>query len=311
MKIISLCPEYFPGVCSVFENMRDLKLCEFIKLGGKEVQIPLSEFYLLGAWLPEYENLIKELKKAQAKIGIVWTSTTAQMEQTPNGIELKYLEKILEMLKNNEIDYLFFGDKNLFQYYEGRKGIHPFFYPISIKLIEQYKANKTIDNTIGLFVPNSPRKNIMGQIYAFLLSARKNTNLMLYTNTGVDAFEKNITSYGWLKEEEYHDLLGKMKIILHCTHTESFGYAVVEAIMMGVLPIMSPCIKDNLNLPEEICVNNPDSPIKISEKINEIMAWPKEHFDETLSKCQLIIKELAQNNNFKLKEMLGKLGDVV
>lgn len=301
-KVLVTCMHDFVGVSAVFENMQALGLCDFkyaddLFPSGMEGY----DLLILGAWHPIYESRMEYFKGKKA---VLWTSSIGQMTMTANEVEIFYLPQLFKMLREKKIDYLFFGSYDLYEVNENCYGVKFFPYPVDLNKY-QISTKKDLNKPyIGLFCPQHFRKNFFNQIYAFYLANRKKA-MILHTNIKVEG--RDILNYLWMSQKELFELVSQMKLILHISHTESFCYAVVEAIMLGTLPIISPCIRDNLNLPNEICVDNPDSAIKISEKILELMNLADMEYFRLIFLCQERIRKLAYENNQKLRELIENL----
>ena len=157
---------------------------------------------------------------------------------------------------------------------------------------------------ILLFSPNEPRKNNFVQYHGFLLARRQLKDLILETNVITDQPRNFINNHGWVKREIYEKIIRNSKLAL-CVHPfESLDYQVVEIINLGTIPIISPTVRDNLNLPIDLVVDNVDSPIAISKKIIKILELPEETYNDILELSQEAIKELAQKHNKELKIVL-------
>lgn len=289
MAVHFACPPEFVGVESVRKHGEALGLWR-----SSYYTITKEDLAIFGAWHPNYSRRLRELDCKKARLV---TSSIGQMEMSG---ELPWLEQDFKLLERGVLDYIFFGSSDAYEVYKIRhENVRWFPYPICLELYPKEKLEK-IPNSIGIFLPQHPRKNWAIQKAACELVKRKIPALQVFSNEG-----------GWLPEQEYHELLGKLKIVLNVTHVESFSYATIDAIMHGTLPIISPCIEENLYLEglhcEELIVCNADSAQNIVSRIISILGFDKEdagYYDKQVSLLQNAIVELAEKNTARLKELL-------
>ena len=281
-----------PGVEAVGKAGQALGLWKYMNVSTIVNTIVEDDFIIWGAW-HEYYN--REIRKHRCKQGRLICSSLGQMEMS--GIELEWLTYDFKLLEKGVLDYIFFGSKDAYEVYKTRhENVRWFPYPVyqSTNLLKSQSTK--IPNSVGIFLPSTPRKNILNQKAACELARRSILDLQVFTN------EK-----GWLPEKEYYELLGKMRIVLNITHVESFSYATIDAIQHGVLPIVSPCVQHNLDLPDEVMVSNPDSPLDISGMLITLLRYDEDIYVDILSKCTRAIESLAKRNNRALGELLALL----
>ena len=146
------------------------------------------------------------------------------------------------------------------------------------------------EDATGIFLPNHKRKNIQNQLAAIeLLPA---------------AYRKKYTNLrGWMLEEQYRSLLSKVRVVMHATHCESFGYAVIEAIEAGTLPLISPCVRHNLNLTAAPMAWNLDSPVHISQKLLEVLTLDQDEYERIIKLCVQDIQRLKAGKD-KILDLL-------
>lgn len=162
---------------------------------------------------------------------------------------------------------------------------------------------------IALFCIKEARKNWFVQYHGFLLAQRKIKTLILHSNVVSDQPQIFINSYGWLPRDQLNRVIQQCKLSLNIFPVESFSYFTVEALLLGSLPIISPCVKDNLQLSGALVVYNTDSPIEISKKIIELEELPRERYQELLISSQNSVRSLIAAQNQYLKVMLETLAD--
>lgn len=285
-------PTHFPGIHAVARNGE--------RLGYWKVEYVIdapkgSDLNIFGAWDDSYSRLLRMISGKKARLV---GSSLGQMEMS--GIELKWLDYDFKLLEKGVLDYLFFGSKDLYELHKDNEKVHWFLYPIFLGENTNLPKDQStkIPNSIGIFLPKHFRKNWSNQKAAYELAKRKIPDLQVFTN-----------EVGWLPEKEYHELLSKMKLVLHVTHAESFGYAAIEAVQHGTLPIISPCVADNLWLnslkTEDIVISNPDSPREIAGRIVTLLK--ADWYEELLRECQGTIQQLAEYNNAALGKLLKEL----
>lgn len=307
-KILVTCPQEFVGVSSVFKHFVSLGLGKFVPTQQLTPElIKQADFLLLGAWHPSYNDLIK----LPIKKGILLTSSILQIELTPNMIELQYLNYILSLLKEDKINYLFCGSPNLYEaikLFETQKeeNIYYFPYPYNTHLFYEYVGNNKILHSCGMFFPTHSRKNVLNQLFAFRLANLVKGELSLHTNTKLQ-IKGNVFYYIWLNDDAYYDLLSKIYLNLHVTVAESWCYAVADSIYLGTLPLVSPVVAKNLNLPEELVVVNIDSTIDIADRILKIMKMSNIEYSTLLYRSRESIDKLTSKNNKELAKLLSSL----
>jgi hypothetical protein len=316
MKVAAISVGY-PGVSSVFENMQDVGLCEFIRLGNsQETIIPNdADLYLLGAWHDVYSSIITQIRShCKGKIGVLVTSSAGQMESTANQIEIVQLNKLFEMLTRREIDYIFFGSYELFEYYKDIDGVKRFPYPFAYDKIIKNKSEIKLKNDVGLFCPSHFRKNEYNQSYGFQMARKTIPELTLHTNTGLEKTNKWMLNYSWMPRDEFLKFVSKMRCNLHISFTESFCYFFAESLALGSPCLISQTIADNFKLPEELAnylvVKNPDSICEISKKILQITGMEDEPYKQLCDDGSDHIKKLSEQNNSHLKDILEALPKV-
>ena len=280
-----------PGVEAVSRAGNQENLWESID--GRHINIIPHEleeddFLILGAWSDFYSLNIRRLKCKKARLV---TSSLGQMDFVPQ--ELEWLEQDFRFLERGVLDYILFGSRDAYEYYKIRSDRVKYFpYPIHFNPEPLDWSKK--EDSVGIFMGGA-RKNQINQIAAINI-AQRDRQFELVTN-----FD------GWISNEEYKKLIPKLKAILFVSHAESFGYMAVDALEAGTLPIVSPCVRQNLDLWGSISVTNPDSAIEISKKILDIINYSEEEYVAVLESNREKISALAEKNNQELRETLGEL----
>ena len=160
-----------------------------------------------------------------------------------------------------------------------------------------------------LFCPTHPRKNILNQIYGFILATKENKNIFLHTNSQVRIPHLQIKYYDWLERKDFEELLLKIDFSLQVFHTESFCYGYVESMMKGIPSICSPCVFNNFNLRlmYPLMIENPDSVLEISKTIIMLSNTTEITKKYISNECKYNIKKFAEENNQKLKDLINSI----
>lgn len=183
-------------------------------------------------------------------------------------------------------------------------------YPLDVKRVLAHEAEVEKEDAIGMFLPfHNKQKNVYGQLAACKILQRDN-QLKLYTN-GMSPSQRRFAnilglSYkdlGFLPEDEYYRWIQKFKLMLHITLSESFAYAVMDALLLGTPCLVSPAINwvdPSLGL----TVENLDSPVEIAEKMEEVIASPP--LTERVQEHALKVAEENNRNLIKLFNLDGE-----
>lgn len=299
--IFFTCPEYFPGVKSVFRHAESLGLGRFMDIAslsspGSLLKRNIStlnedDLVIFGGWDIMYLLPIMRLKCRKA---ILWTSSTGQMEMSPNGAELNiFTDTILRKFKEDKLYRLYIMSRELYRYLRDDKKVEYFPPPFDFRLYEDRPYEK-VNNSIGLFIPphSNVRKNYYNQKLAIEM-LRRERSIIYFTNAG-----------GWLPEWDYYRTLRNVVVNLHVTHSESFCYQVAEAITSGTISLVSPCIQENLCLDTPFVVHNPDSPTEICEKIEDILGMREGAYTEWVRMQHESLKKTVEKNNNLLRLLL-------
>lgn len=293
-RIIAICPQEYPGVSSVFRNGQAFKLWSFYELHQKFPRE--AELFILGAWHPAYRKLIPSLK---GKKTILITSTPAQLEM--GIIDMQFLKFILELKYSKEIDEIFCGSKILADYISARH----FPYPIYLENIEPVRWESKVPYSAGLFLPSHYRKNIFNQVIALNMLRKKFPQLDVITNVQFQFKPSFFRSIGWQPRKKYKEILGSLKVVLHVTWTESLGYAAIDALKQGTLPLVSLSTAKILGL--EWNVYDSDDPEAILKQLEQILDLEKTRYILEKEKGVRQLKLLSEGNLIALIKILESL----
>ncbi len=310
-ELISIYPDCerlrinIPRVNKTLRRFSVLKLSKKMKSFGDNI--------ILGGWKPYYPEIIKKLNRLNIKPSILWCSTLGQSEMTWR-IELKPLNKILELLKKRAIRYFLVLEK-AYQSFSHINNVEYLSYPVDISTSLEYDTMNLEGNNLDLFLKVRPGKNVLQQMVA---QRYVKTKFRLHTNiddqTILDIAKKlnlSFTHHPWLPEKKYWGLIKNMVVSLQVTWTESFNYAVCERMMLKIPTLVSPEIflinKDKF-LKKYLVVETPDSPIAIAEKIDFLLI-NKNLKNEIAERSKEQVKKIAQRYNKEIKDQLNNLFD--
>ncbi|MCK5615616.1 hypothetical protein KAR91_77845 [Candidatus Pacearchaeota archaeon] len=285
-----------PGVEAVNRAGRELELWESVD--GRNInsfprEVKEEDIVIFGAWSNSYALYMRRLKCTKVRLV---TSSLAQMEMAGGGIEQKWLEQDFRLVDKGVLDYIFFGSRDAYEYYKRlNKKVRYFPYPVYFEPTPLNWSQK--EELVGLFMGGA-RKNQANQIASTHIAS---------SETRFELFKVITNLNGWIPDDEYKELLPKLKALLFVSHAESFGYMAIDALEAGTLPIVSPCVKQNLDLWGSISVINPDSAIEISKKILDIINYSEDVYVAVLESNREKIHDLAEKNNQELREALAEL----
>lgn len=268
----------------VFEEGEKLGLWRFVRMEGPRVTIPSARAYILGAWHPQYQQLL-----GAEKTGVLWTSSAGEMEMEP--VEIGYLGGILH---DPRIGFIWFGDPSLAKVYPQKGFYAP--YPLSPDLeIPQVEKR----HAVALFNPGGLKKNNLNQLLAVALAQREDPDLVLETNLGgyrdlMDRLGIRYHLHPWLPREQYHRVLASCRMNLAVSWAETFNYQVAEAGLLGVPSVVSPTVP----LPG-FRVQDPNNPLNIALVLHNPPSIFKDIRERTL--------EVAEHHNQALREALARL----
>lgn len=291
------CKDYFPGVRAVLRHVESLGLGKMIGdisgTGSLQYLIKEDDTVIFGAWDQSYALPLMRLK---CKKAILWTSSPGQMEMSPGSVEIEMWARILKMQEQGKLDEVYVISREMSDAFK----LTHFPAPFDIKLYEKYKIvhfEDKIPYSIGLFIPSASnvRKNFYNQKIAVKMVQRQNPDAKLISN-----------SSGWIeRQEDYLDLLSSVMVNLHVTHSESFCYQAAEAIALGTISLVSPCIQENLGLGTPFVVHNPDSPSRMALWIQDILEMTEGAYKEWLGIQQKDLIKTAEKNNNLLRLLLS------
>ncbi len=345
MALLLVSPKSFPGVVAALKNLSavvgtaDFRYLEdvvyrgprfgneLVRRGYRKIQRELQfldfsvflgygDNVVLGGWLNLYEPLIRELNRRGMRPSLMWCSTLGQAEMTRT--EVYSLLKVLGYLKEKKIRYLLLHKRlEVFRELFGTLGdlgcAVNLPHTIDLERVTGSGRSEFEGRNADLFVPLRFGKNVLTQLAAAKLCKNGCT---LHCNVDVDWLRDiscemglEMSFHPWLEEKDYWRLLSGMDLSLQVTHTESFNYAVCERMCLG-LPVLAThniwLLSDDDLLRKYLCVEAPDTPRAIAQKIDVILG------DELLRKelgarCRERIKTVAEESNRTAREKISEI----
>lgn len=295
----------FPGVQSVLRHGHAEGIWTRIELQKlNTIEQDDNALIILGGFTPDYAQIIRKLKKKGFRTGIFWTSSLGQMEQVPEEIDL--FGQVGSLLQSKDLDFALCGDQTLPVIFGGRLIYAP--YPLSMK--ESYLIKRPKEHKIGIFLPQHPRKNILNQVFS-LLFLTHHPSIQLHHNLILPQLPFQTISYQPISDrDKFLTILVSLTLSLMVTHTESFGYSFVDAVLAGTIPIIGPAMAEYFPQPDfplPITCPNPDSPKEIALTIAPWLECSDNHRTQTIKTLRKGLKELAEKNNAQLRNILGGL----
>lgn len=294
--LITLCVSGFPGTNRSLMNLeKTTGLSRHFVLRGSAAKAIDVKFYLehikekkpkcvlFGGWSPVYDIFLKTLGNKKTEFGVYWTSSPGQIDISE---EIKYMDFLLNSVK---VKHRLFAHRELASALSGCLGDVRHL-PDTVLFpedeVERKKKGGNKGFVISLFC--SPfeyrRKNILNSLLA--LSMLKG-GYILYLNglSGneyymdvLKALKIRYADFGWMTDEEYQSLLGRVDLGLQVSFAETFNYVAAEHIVKRVPVITSRMVPVMDSMPGDIkkrtVVDDPDSAFEIRDKIEYLMENP-------------------------------------
>ena len=319
LKLVLLSMKTFPGVTTVMRNMVAVAndpqivfhIIEDDDLNNIHRDFFDAERVIIGGWNPK---LYPTLCRRRNNVSVLLCSSLGQMELS--RVEPQFLNQIIALKSANHVDSVIFGSPEVYMaYYYVVEDIELMTYPIDMNEFRDYDYSKKSFSDIGLFLPAHGRKNFMNQIYGTILADlklredKKLTSITLKTNQDVSAQIIKIDKLGWMERNKYLKTLKKIKLGLHVTFTESFGYAAMDYLLLGVPVLVSTTVSTNLKLPmglnQHLLVLNHDSAREIANKIVAIVDMDEEEYKHLSMSCRVHARNLATQMNTEFLQWLS------
>jgi len=315
-----LCWKDFPGVTTVLRNMEKTmsKHCKFYPIEELNVEkLPRAFFdskkVILGGWEPSFYPTLCERRNG---VSVLLCSSLGQMDMSL--IEMDYLAQIVSLKHKNIVDSVITGSIEV--YYAFRSLIPGLIwvpYPVDLQEFHNFEYKSKGSYDVGFFLPSHFRKNISNQLYAVsyakelmkesndkLKSVTVTTNIPKLKIPGVSVFEK-----GWMRRSEYLRIIKSMRLGLHVTFTESFGYAALDYLLSGVPVLMSSTVGINLRLSEllskELVVFNPDGVREMAQAIIRLCMLDEEEYKLLSNACWVHGRSLSKEQNLEFAKWMA------
>lgn len=271
----------FPGVRRWLENGAAEGLWGLTLLEDQQrAEVPPAEAYGVGAWHMAYVPVYEQVRSMGVPFGVAWSSSPQESDTNRGQIELLYLLALTSKPKDPTMpmtpstgptprpDWWACLDQNLAAVLPNAIHLPG---PIHLETL----PDRTKEDWIGFFVPPTEKKAIFSQLLAVRAFQRTHPSCRLQTNLApyqqvMDWLGLNYTLHPWLPRDEYLEVVGKCRVVLHASIAEAFGYGAVDALMAGTPVMGSPTLPW---LPPQWCVVNPNDPTGIAATL-EAMYGP-------------------------------------
>ncbi len=314
MKIVTTCPSEYFGVSRVFEDGQSLGLWKHIPL--ENISLPLeADLVIMGGAHPTYHVLLDKIPQPK---WIMWTSPLLQTELA--SVEM---ERLLYFAREPRIQRIWFGEKTASSLF--KKAFYAP-YPVAIDRVassdmlvaespfaaEVAKLDVvTPPEGIGFFVPfANKQKNVFTQLAAMKLFQETHPDVPLKTGgllpeqaRFADQIGLNYKDLGWRTGRDYYDDISQCKMTLHVSISESFGYGVMDSMLLGVPCLTSRAVSWvplNLGL---TC--DPYDPTTIGTAISSLYSL------EPVPPVRQIAKSVAMARNGQLESLMASWKDLL
>jgi glycosyltransferase involved in cell wall biosynthesis len=162
---------------------------------------------------------------------------------------------------------------------------------------------------------NRGNKNFYNQALAVTTSKYKDEGLYTFGNKpelfrlSKSLFKQDWNWVDWKPNEEYYNILRRMKLGLQVSLSESFCYFVLELALLKIPSIVSKTIgwyADDFDLNDNYVVENPNDPIEIRDKINNILDHP-DTYSAICERSYFVAQKILKDNLENTKKILGDL----
>lgn len=256
----------FAGIHTAASHVQRLHSIPYIYL-DEILENPLSfkdSNIIFEGWIPPYHAIID---LTGARHFVRFQSPLTQMELS--GQELDQILFLKSALDAKQIDGLFVTSESLF------RSMQPYveWWPNAIHAKPfQISKNPKEENTVGLLMTYSPRKNIATNLFAARLMGAKvfcNNNIPIVFKEMCNQFSINISYSNRLTDELYYKLLSSLCLNMQVTLSESLNYGIVDSLLLGTPALIGPNtpLANLCNSYDQLClVNTVDNPIEIARK---------------------------------------------
>jgi len=285
MKIVTTCPKEYPGVSRVFLDGEALNLWKHIPT--EDISLPIdADLVILGANAPAYHVLLDKIPQPK---WLLWTSPLLQTE-----LARVEMEALLYFVREPRISRIWMGERVAAPLLK-----KAFYAPYPVDVNRVVPTGTHEKSGIGFMVPfGNPQKNVFNQLAAVKIF--QETHDVLLKTGGMspeqqrfaDAIGVKYQDLGWRTGQEYYDDLHMCKMSIHASLSESFGYGVLDSMLLDTPCLVSPAVSwmpRNLGL---ICPD-PSNPEVLANSISNLYATEQD--------VRVIALEIARNRNNTLK----------
>jgi len=158
-------------------------------------------------------------------------------------------------------------------------------------------------------------KNYYNQALAVALSTYEDQGLYTFGpktdlfRLSKSLFKQDWNWVDWKSNEEYYNILRRMILGLQVSLSESFCYFVLELAMLKIPSIVSKTISwyaDDWDLNNDCVIENPNDPIEIRDKINNILDHP-DTYSAICERSYFVAQRTLKDNLEKTQKILGGL----
>ncbi len=294
MKIVTTCPSEYVGVRRVFEDGASLGLWKFQPL--ETISLPLeADLVIWGGNHPTYHLFLGRVSQPQ---WLLWTSPLLQTELA--GVEMEHL---LYYLREPRISKIWFGETAAAGLFPNKGFYAP--YPVHVESVRPSGPHEK--NGIAFHVPfGNKNKNVYAQLGAVKIFQETHPDVLLQTGGMLpeqkrfaDAIGLKYEDVGWKTGADYYDCLHSARMTVHVSLSESFGYGVMDSLLLDTPSLVSPAVSwvpRGLGL---VCPN-PSSPVDLANSIAGLYA------QEPPPEVRPFALKVAQNRNDALKIQMQK-----
>jgi len=306
-KIIAIIPQKCLGFGGAFSVYEGLSLLSEVELQTFETFNPTVDTKLVigFGWSPPRKEGFNY------KTSFLFCSPILQCEFSN---ELNLLNGKIQEVNKGILDYLFLlhkPDADALSSIWGEKIIHllPLF---NKKLPEpQFESRRGIC-CVGMARGN---KNYYNQALAVAISAYEDQELYTFGDKpelfhlSKSLFKQDWNWFDWKSNDEYYNILRRMKLGLQVSLAESFCYFVLELAMLKIPSIVSKTVSwyaDDLDLNDNCVVENSNDPIEIRDRINNILDHP-DTYSAICERSYFVAQRILKDNLEKTQKILEDL----
>ena len=299
----------FPGISRLFAETIEVVGGEHIHLNDLH-KVKKSDTVVFGAWHPSYSTAIRRVK-AKKKI-VHWASPPLQTELA--GVEIGYLNTILQLLEKKIINGLWLIDNNNYEILK-REGVFYTPVPFSPERLKRYRKRGRDKEGVCFFtVFHNKQKNVLTQLGGVLI-AQKEADFFTFFVNGlteqqkkfVDMIGLQYTDLGYLPQRDYFDCISSARLLLQVSVSEAFDYVCAEALALSTPTIVSPVVAKNMGYNEgKTTINDISSATEIASRITQILSMEDKGYDKLCRAGIEAIEKKAEENNEMVRQRFSK-----